>query len=192
MQALNRLKAEFTEQIWNNEQVLKLRQKFAELDTQTQSYALIGGFSAFVLVLLLTFFTLWGKTISLKNELARMDESIRMAQNSAARIEELKALDSARRADPMLRDFVTDGDATSLAERVGTKSLVRKDDFKVTGGGGSATLALTKISLRQLSRALYLIEKSGAGASVEKLNVSTKDDTEGYLWAEITLKKEGT
>ena len=192
MQALNRLKAEFTEQIWNNEQVLKLRQKFAELDTQTQSYVLIGGFAAFVLVLLLTFFTLWGKTISLKNELARMDESIRMAQNSAARIEELKALDSARRADPMLRDFQTDGDASSLAERVGAKSLIRKDDYKVTGAGASASLSLTKISLRQLSRALYLIEKSGAGASVEKLNVTTKDDTEGYLWAEITLKKEGT
>lgn len=192
MQALNRLKAEFTEQIWNNEQVLKLRQKFAELDTQTQSYVLIGGFAAFVLVLLLTFFTLWGKTISLKNELARMDESIRMAQNSAARIEELKALDSARRADPMLRDFQTDGDASSLAERVGAKSLIRKDDYKVTGSGASASLSLTKISLRQLSRALYLIEKSGAGTSVEKLNVTTKDDTEGYLWAEITLKKEGT
>lgn len=192
MQAINRLKAEFTEQIWNNEQVLKLRQKFAELDTQTQSYVLIGGFAAFVLVLLLTFFTLWGKTISLKSELARMDESIRMAQNSAARIEELKALDSARRADPMLRDFQTDGDASSLAERVGAKSLIRKDDYKVTGAGASASLSLTKISLRQLSRALYLIEKSGAGASVEKLNVTTKDDTEGYLWAEITLKKEGT
>lgn len=190
MQALNRLKAEFQEQVWNSEQVLKLRQKFAELDTQTQSYVLIGSFAGFVLILLLTFFTLWGKTISLKNELARMDESIRMAQNSAARIEELKALDNARRADPMLRDFDTGGDAAAFAERVGTKSLVRKDDVKVSGGAGSAELSLNKISLRQLTRALYLIEKSGAGASIDKLNVSSRDDTDGYLWASITVKKE--
>lgn len=190
MQALNRLKAEFQEQVWNSEQVLKLRQKFAELDTQTQSYVLIGSFAGFVLILLLTFFTLWGKTISLKNELARMDESIRMAQNSAARIEELKALDNARRADPMLRDFDTLGDAAAFAERVGTKSLVRKDDVKVTGGAGSAELSLNKISLRQLTRALYLIEKSGSGASIDKLNVSSRDDADGYLWASITVKKE--
>lgn len=191
MQALARLKSEFREQIWNHEQVLKARQKFAELDTQTQSYVLIGSFAAFVLILLLTFFTLWGKTISLKNEIARMDEGIRMAQNSAARIEELKALDSARRADPMLRDFDTGGDAASFAERVGTKSLIRKDDVKVSSGGkGTAALSLNKISLRQLTRALYLIEKSGAGASIEKISVSAKDDTEGYLWADITVRKE--
>ncbi len=191
MQLLKRIQTEFQEQVWNHEQVLKLRQKFAELDTQTQSYVLIGSFGGFVLTLLLTFFTLWGKTISLKNELVRMDESIRMAQNSAAKIEELKALDSARRADPMLRDFDTGGDASSFAERVGAKSLIRKDDVKVNGGGqGTATLSLNKISLRQLARALYLIEKSGAGASIDKINIATKDDPEGYLWAEIKLHKE--
>lgn len=191
MQAIKRLKQEFQEQVWNSEQVLKLRQKFAELDTQTQSYILIGSFAGFVLLLLLTFFTLWGKTISLKNEIARMDESIRMAQNSAARIEELKALDSARRADPMLRDFDTSGDASSFAQTVGTKSLIKKDDVKVAPADkGAVSLTLNKISLRQLARALYLIEKSGAGASVEKLNVATRDDPEGYLWAQITVKKE--
>ena len=78
----SRIIAEFREKIWENEQVLKVRQKFFELDTQTQSYILIGSFAGFVLILLLTFFSLWGHVISLKNEIARMEESIRMAQNS--------------------------------------------------------------------------------------------------------------
>jgi len=186
-----RLKTEFREQIWNSEQILKLRQKFAELDTQTQSYVLIGSFAAFVLVLLLTFFTLWGRTISLKNELAQMDEAIRMTQNSAVRIEELKAQERSRMGDAMLASFDASGDASSFAERVGQKSLIAKADVEVKGSKDGAAMNLNKISLRQLTRALYLIEKSGGGASVERLGVSSKDDPEGYLWAEITIKKAG-
>ena len=86
-----RLSSEFREKVWESEPVLKARQKFGELDAQTQSYVVIGSFASFVLILLLTFFTLWGRTISLKNELARMDDSIRMSQSSAVRIQELKA-----------------------------------------------------------------------------------------------------
>jgi hypothetical protein len=186
---LAKLKTEFREQVWNNEQVLKLRQKFAELDTQTQSYILIGSFAGFVLVLLLTFFTLWGKTISLKNELARMDESIRMTQNSSVRIEELKAQARSRGSDPMLAGFDGSGDASSFADRVIQKSLIAKTSTEVKTVTGGASVALNKISLRQLVRALYLIEKSNSGASIERLGVSSKDDPEGFLWAEILLKK---
>ena len=50
---------------------------------------------------------------------------------------------------------------------------------------------LSRISLTQLVRMLYIIEESGAGASVEKLNVDAKTDLEGYLWATITVRKSG-
>lgn len=184
-------KAELREKIWDSEQVLKLRQKFSELDSQTQSYVLIGSFAAFVLVLLVTFFTLWGKTISLKRELARMDEQIRLTQNTAVRIEELKAQQRNRTSDALLRDFDVSGSTDSFIERVGTRSLIAKTSVEVVPGKGNASdLKLNKISLRQLTRALYLIEKSGSGASVEKLSVDTKDDPEGYLWAQMTVKKE--
>ncbi|HEY8279042.1 MAG TPA: hypothetical protein VIH99_05435 [Bdellovibrionota bacterium] len=185
-----KLKIELREKVWDSESVLKLRQKFAELDTQTQSYVLIGSFSAFMLVLLLTFFTLWGKTISLKNELARMDDQIRMAQNSSVRIEELKAMERSRTADPLLRDFDLSGPADTFAERVGTKALIAKSSVEVSGSKTGADLKLNKISLRQLVRTLYLIEKSGSGASVEKLTVDAKNDTEGYLWAQLEIKKD--
>lgn len=187
----NRIKAEFREKIWDSETVLKVRQKFAELDTQTQSYVLIGSFAAFVAVLVLTFFTIWMRTISLKNELARMDDSIRLAQNTSVRIEELKAQERNRTADSMLRDFDGSGPADSFAERVGTKSLIAKASVTVTPGAkGSADLKLDKISLRQLTRALYLIEKSNSGATIDKLSVDTRDDPEGYLWAQLTLHKD--
>jgi len=189
---LEKLKTEFREQIWNNEQVLRARQKFAELDTQTQSYVLIGSFAGFVLILLLTFFTLWGKTISLKNDLARMDEAIRMSQNSSVRIAELKAQERSRLGDTMLATFDASGDPISFADRVREKSLIKKDDAVFSANKEGAELKLNKISLRQLVRALYLIEKSNGGASIGRLNVSTKDDPEGYLWAEILIKKGGT
>ncbi len=181
---------EFREKFWDSEQLLKVRQKFSELDTQTQSYVLIGSFAAFMLVLVLTFFALWAKTISLKNELAQMDQQIRLAQNSAVRIEELKAQERNRTSDALLRDFDTSGPADGLAERVATKALIAKTSVEVSSVKGGADMKLNKISLRQLVRALYLIEKSGSGASVEKLSVDTKDDPDGYLWAQLILKKE--
>src|SRR4051812_47594533 len=123
-----RIKTEFREQIWDNEQVLKLRQKFAELDSQTQSYVIIGSFAGFVLILLLTFFTLWGKTILLKNELASMDDDIRYAQNAATRIEELKAEARTQNFDSLLRDFDVNLPIASLAERATQKSLISKSN----------------------------------------------------------------
>lgn len=186
-----RISTEFKEKIWESEGVLKARQKFSELNTQTQSYILIGSFAGFMLILLLTFFTLWGRTIALKNELARMDDEIRMTQNSTVRIQELKMAEQNRNSDALLRDFDVSGDVGGFAERVGTKALIKKESYTVTPGAKStADMKLEKISYRQLARALYLIEKSGSGASVDKLSVDTKGDPEGYLWAQLTLKKE--
>src|SRR5688500_6707618 len=100
-----KIKTELKEQIWDNEQVLKIRQKFAELDSQAQSYVIIGSFAAFVLILLVTFFTLWGRTMVLKSELASLDDDIRFAQKSATRLEELKAEARTQGSDSLLRDF---------------------------------------------------------------------------------------
>jgi hypothetical protein len=187
----SRITAEFREKVWESEPVLKARQKFAELDTQTQSYVLIGSFAAFVLVLLLTFFTLWGRTISLKNQIAQIDDEIRMTQNSSVRIEELKAQERNRTSDALLRDFDVSGDSGGFAERVGTKALIKKESVTVTPAAkGASDMKLEKISLRQLARTLYLIEKSGSGATVDKLSVDTKDDPDGYLWAQLTVRKE--
>jgi hypothetical protein len=185
------ISTEFKEKVWESEAVLKARQKFSELDTQTQSYVLIGSFAGFMLILLLTFFTLWGRTIALKHDLARMDDEIRLTQNFAVRIQELKMAEQNRNSDALLRDFDVSGDADSFAERVGGKALIKKESFSITPGAkGMADMKLEKISYRQLARALYLIEKSGSGAAVEKLSVDTKDDPEGYLWAQLTLKKD--
>jgi hypothetical protein len=186
-----RMAGEFKEKVWESEAVLKARQKFSELDKQTQSYVLIGSFAGFMLILLLTFFTLWGRTIALKNELARMDDEIRMTQNSNVKIQELKIAEQNRNSDVLLRDFDATGDTAGFAERVGAKALIKKESYTVTPGAkGASDLNLEKISLRQLARTLYLIEKSGSGASVEKLSVDTKSDPEGYLWAQLTLKKD--
>jgi hypothetical protein len=187
-----RLKTDFKEQIWDNEQVLKLRQRFAELDPQIQSYVLIGSFSAFVLFLLVTFFTLWGRAISVKSQLALMDDNIRYVQSSAARIEELRSQARIGGREPLLEGLDPAAPAAAFLERATQRSLISKSNVEVTEGRGtSAEVKLSRISLTQLVRMLYIIEHSGAGASVESLNVDARDDREGYLWATISVQKPG-
>ncbi len=185
-----KIKTELKEQIWDNEQILKVRQKFAELDSQTQSYVIIGSFAAFVLILLVTFFTLWGRTIVLKNELASLDDDIRFAQNSATRIEELKAEARNQNSDSLLRDFDVNLPVTAFTERASQKSLISKTNVEIgEEKNDGVSVKLSRISLRQLVRMLYLMEQSNSGATVEKLNIDSKEDPEGYLWAELFVRK---
>jgi hypothetical protein len=184
-----KFKTEFREQIWDNEQVLKIRQKFAELDPQTQSYIIIGSFAAFVLFLLATFFTLWGKTISVKNQIAEMETNIQYVQKAAVRIDELRQQAQSQGSEPLIEDIDTSAPVASFLERAAQKSLIAKGNVEVNAAGPGAELKLNKISLTQLVRMLFIIENAGAGTSVEKLNVDAKDDTEGYLWATMTVRK---
>ncbi len=183
-----KLKTDFKEQVWDSEAVLKIRQKFAELDTQTQSYVIIGSFVGFVLFLLLSFFFLWGKTISLKNDIAELDTTIQYVQKSSTRIAELRS-QAMQRTDPLLEDI--DNNSPDFLERATQKSLIAKSNVEVTAKGNLSDLKLQRISLTQLLRVLYIIEQSGAG-TVEKLNVDAKDDKEGYLWATLSMRKTET
>lgn len=187
-----KLRTEFKEQIWDNEQVLKARQKFAELDTQTQSYIIIGSFAAFVLFLLVTFFTLWGKTISVKNQIAEMETNIQYVQKAAVKIDELRAQAQSQGTEPLIEDIDTNAPVGAFLERAAQKSLIAKGNVEVSSAGGNTELKLNKISLTQLVRMLFIIENSGAGTSVEKLNVDAKEDTEGYLWATMMVRKAGS
>ncbi len=55
--------------------------------------------------------------------------------------------------------------------------------------GSAAEAKLNKISLTQLVRMLYILEKAGAGTVVEKVTVDAKEDKDGYLWATLTVRK---
>lgn len=186
-----KLQTEFREQIWDNEQVLKLRQKFAELDTQTQSYIIIGSFAAFVLFLLVTFFTLWGKTISVKNQIAEMEANIQYVQKAAVRIDELRQRAQSQGSEPLLEDIDTNAPVPAFLERAAQKSLIAKGNVEVGAAGAATELKLNKISLTQLLRVLFIIENAGAGTTVDKLKVDAKEDLEGYLWATMTVRKAG-
>jgi hypothetical protein len=186
-----KLQTEFREQIWDNEQVLKLRQKFSELDTQTQSYIIIGSFAAFVLFLLATFFTLWGKTISVKSQIAEMETTIQYVQKAAVKIDELRSQAQSQGIEPLLEGIDPSAPVAAFLERASQKSLIAKGNVEVNGTGPTAELKLNKISLTQLVRMLFILENAGAGTSVEKLNVDAREDTEGYLWATMTVRKAG-
>lgn len=188
-----KLKNDFREQIWNNPQMIQVRQKFSELDTTTQSYILIGSFSAFVLFLLVSFFALWGRSIGMKNEIAAMDENIRYVQSSAVKITELQEQAAQQTQDPLLEEFDPEAPLGELLSAAGQKSQIAKSNVQVTEGdnGTRADVKLNHISLTQLVRVLYLIEQSGAPTVVDKLTVDAKDDKQGYLWATMTVRKLG-
>lgn len=187
-----RFKTEFREQIWDNEQVLKLRQKFSELDTQTQSYILIGSFSAFVLFLLVTFFALWGRAITVKSRIAEMESHIRYVQKAVTQIEEFRAQARNQGREPLLEGLDLSAPVNTFLERAALKSLIAKANIEVNGSGPTAELKLNKISLTQLVRVLFILEQAGAGTSVEKLSVDERGDTDGYLWAELSVRKGGS
>lgn len=184
-----KLKLQFRDQVWNHEQVVKARQKFAELDTQTQSYVLIGSFAAFTLILLISFVSLWGKAISTKRDIANLEETTRYVQTSATKIAELQEQSNQEAADPLLEGFDPAAPLAAMLEQASQKSLINKTNVTVTEGdnGTRADVKLNKISLTQLVRMLYLIEESGSGAAVEHLNVDAKDDTQGYLWTTLSV-----
>lgn len=186
---LQSLQAAFREQIWDHEQVQKIRHKFGELDLQTQSYVIIGSFAVFVLFLLLTFFVLWGRAISMKSELAAMDEQIRFVQNAGVQIEELQEQVRSQASDPLVDGIDLQASAAAFLEAAVRKSLIAKSNVEITESGKGADAKLNRISLTQLQRMLYLLEKAGAGTTVEKLTVDAKDDTEGYLWATLKVRK---
>lgn len=186
-----RIKLEFREQIWDNEQTLKIRQKFSELDTQTQSYVVIGAFSFFVFLLFVTFIGFWVKATSLKSEIATMEDSIRFVQSSAVKIEELKMQARNQSSDLLLNDFDVNAPIGSFAERATQKAMIAKGNVEISDPkGNSVEVKLTKISLKQLVRTLYLFEQSQSGAVVDKLSVDSKEDPEGYLWATISVRKD--
>ncbi|RYZ94703.1 MAG: hypothetical protein EOP11_25975 [Proteobacteria bacterium] len=187
----NKFKAQFREQVWNHEQMVKVRQSFAQLDTQTQSYVLIGSFAAFAFVMLMSLFMLWGRAISVKNEIASMDATIRYMQTSGTRITELQEQATQESADPLLDGFDAEAPLAAMLAQAGQKSLIAKGNVSVTEGdnGTRADLKLNKISLTQLVRMLYLIEESGAGAVVDHLSVDAKEDTQGFLWATMSVRK---
>lgn len=180
------LKTQLREQIWDNEQVLKLRQKFTELDTQTQSYVVIGSFAAFVLILLISFVSLWMNASTLKGELADMDDQIRFVQSSAAKIEELKAQARTQGGDSLLRDIDPFAPIDALVQKISQKALIPKASVELGEvKGDSVALTLNKISLRQLVRVLYMIENSQL--VMDSLQMETGE--EGFLSAKLNVRK---
>ena len=182
--------AEFKEKVWDHEQVVKLRHKFAELDAQTQSYILIGVFGAFVLILSLSFIGFLVKTSSLRTELALMEDQIKFVQSSVAKIEELKAQARTRNTEPLLRDLESDLDLNTLTDKIVQKALIPKANAEVGDAKANALeVKLNKISLRQLVRVLYMLEESQANTVVEKINIDSREDKEGYIWVVLGIKK---
>ena len=188
----DRIQSKFKEQIWEHEEVVKLRQKFSELDVQTQSYVIIGSFAFFVLLLLGSFFGFWKAAYDLKNDLAELESNIRYVQTVAVKIEEMKAMVRTQALDPMLKDLDPQAPIGTFMEKAIQKSLIPKASVDALDSlDNTAEIKLSKISLRQLVRLLFMVEQSKSGSAVDRLFVDTKDDPEGYLWAELKVHKGG-
>jgi hypothetical protein len=186
----DKLKVQLREQVWDNEQVLKLRQKFSELDSQTQSYVVIGSFAGFVFLLFITFISFWVSATAQKMSLTELEENIRFVQSSAAKIEELKVQARSQGSDSLTRDLDPSAPVDIFLQKVVEKAMIQKAAIELgEPKGPMVDLSLTRISLRQFVRVLYMIENSQAGATIEKFTLDNKDDPEGYISATLSVRK---
>jgi hypothetical protein len=196
---LENLKKQFQENVWDNEQVLQLRQRFSELDAQTQSYSLIGAFAFFLFLLLGSLLYLGITNASLQSQIVDMDTSIHHLQASADKMEDLRAKIRSQSSDPSLRDLDRSAPLNTFTEKAAQKAFIGKDSFEISNEKQSSAVKgmiqnsldvkLSRISLRQLVRMLYFIEQTQSGIDVQKLNIDSKDDPSGYLWASLSLQK---
>lgn len=191
---LEKLKVALKEKVWDHENVVQLRQKFNELDSQVQSYLIIGSFCAFLLFLAATVLFAFFQNQGLKTQIIENETLLATLQQTSAKIAQIKAQEQENRlVDPIFRDLDPTASPQTFLEKALQKSKISKTSAEsIEEKGSKVDVKLSKISLKQLVRLLYYIEHSNAGARVDRLKVETRDDPEGYLWSNLTLLKESS
>ncbi len=194
-----KIQKQFQENIWNSEQVLQLRQQFAQLDAETQSYSLIGAFATFLAILLGSLLYLAISNHSTQSQINEFDASISYLQDSSDKMEDFKARARAYGSDPNLKDLDRSASLPAFTEKVAEKAFLSKDNYEILDEKqsppakgivqSSLSLHLNKVSLRQIVRLLYFLEQTQSGVEVQRISIDSKTDTQGFLWASLSLKR---
>ena len=173
-----------------NEISIQLRASYQQLDRQTQNYVIIGGFFSTIFILsgLLIFFIF--STISKKNKIEEMKSAITQLQNTSVEIMALQRKIK-QKTDQNKTEFESgEGALLERSQQAAMKSLIAKGSLEIKEiSDEMVEVNLDKISLKQLVGFIFNVENS-PGVVATKLNVDTRDDPKGFLWATLTVEKQ--
>lgn len=177
---------------WEHEEVVRLRHQFSELDPKVQSYTIFGGLGGLSVLLLGLLGFLFSSVHIAKRDIADANESIRYLDASSDKMDELRQRIRAQSVAADDLDLNPSSPLLEVTEKVAGRSAIGKDSLEVpaTATGPTLEVKLNKISLRQLVRFLFYVENSKAEVAFQQVQVDTKSDTQGYLWAVLKLARE--
>ena len=193
-----KLQEQFRDQIWEQEEIVKLRTQFAELEPKTQQSILAGSLGLAASLILGFLLYLGYNAYSLKSKMAEIEDEVHYIQSANEKMDGLRRkIQEQQNADPLTRDIDKNAPLPQFAEQVAKKASVTKDNLEILEKPSSKTestleLKLNKISLRQLLRVLFVFENAKNGVNITKVESDSKNDPEGYLWAVIGLQKKVT
>jgi len=195
---MGQLKDFFTkikEKIWEQEEFIKLRNQFSELDLKTQQTIFFSTILSAFLGLTGLLIALIYSSYSLKSQMQEMNDQILYIQSANEKMDLYRNEIRDQGSDLLLKDVDKNAPLPLYSTAVAQKSSIAKENIEVvekpgSGGVTSVEVKLNKISLRQLQRMLFLLENAKNGVDIVKVDTDSKNDPEGYLWAVISLQKK--
>jgi hypothetical protein len=188
MSYMEQLKSAFREQIWEQEQVVQLRQKYAELDPRTQAIVQLSSLGAGALIMLGILISLLFGSFDRQSKIRDSEALIQYTKDAAKKIEEARRVTSG--GTQSAGGLNTSAPLPELLEQVALRASVSRGSMEVVEGD-PAVLKLSRVSIRQLVRIFFVLENQIPDIEWKKLSLDTQGDTKGYLWANIEVRRGG-
>ncbi len=183
---MEKLKAAFREQIWDQEQMLQLRQKFAELDPRTQAIVQLSSVGVAAVILLGFLVVLLLGSIDRQSQIRDKDALIQYTKDAAKKIEEAR-----RSGGPQnVGGLNADAPLPELLEQVALRASVNRGSLEITEGEPTI-MKLSRVSIRQLVKVFFILENQIPGIEWKRLSLDSHGDTKGYLWADLEVRRTG-
>lgn len=188
MNSFKKIKAALRESVWEQEQVIQLRQKFAELDPKSQAIVQLSAIGIAAIVLLALVGTLLSGSLQRKSRITEIEALVQYAKIAAGKI------DASRRTGPGglpgLSGINAAAPLPELLEQISLRASIGRGSIEMVEGDPTV-LKLSRVSIRQLTRLFYILENQLPGVEWKKIALDSRNDTQGYLWADIEVRRAG-
>ena len=178
---------ELWHKIQQSQLFINLEGQLNQFDPRIQmiTLSIIGTLSVFIILSPVLF--LMSSVSTKKEELQEVREMSDYLSQGAEEISQLNTI-IRKKGRNRKKGINPDASLKEVMEISFKNARIIKERYSITGGFGSTAQSTLKlISLPQLLSALYNIEKNGI--DILTLDVDTKNDPKGYIWAKIEAKK---
>lgn len=190
MKKLSILEEKISE-LWNKLQqsqvFVSFERQLDQFDPRIQTITMISVALIFSFIVLSPVLILISSVSTKKEELQKVKEITDYLSQSADEISQLNTI-IRKKGKKVKRKIDLDASLLDILENSFRHAQIIKERYKINSSSSStASSNLKLISLPQLLNALYNIE--GSNIEITKLDIDTKNDPEGYVWAKIDMKK---